>query len=83
MNPNTGEIRAFMTQAEAELKGYTIPLGREPKSSCNKCYGRGYDGINDEGQYVPCSCTKPITQSLEDLEEKIQNLENGDQSKGR
>lgn len=81
MNPNTGEIREFMTQAEAEAQGYTVPLGREPKSSCNKCYGRGYDGVNDEGQFVPCTCTKPITQSLESLKEKLQALEEEEEEK--
>ena len=32
----------------------------KPKSSCLKCYGRGYIGKNQDEQYVACKCCKPI-----------------------
>jgi len=57
VDPKTGQIKEFMSQKEAEQEGYTIPLTRSPKSSCKKCHGRGYIGMNDEGNKVPCSCS--------------------------
>ena len=56
MNLDTGEIREFQSQAQAELAGFLQPLTDKPKPSCKKCFGRGYIGINDNGKYVPCTC---------------------------
>lgn len=58
MNPQTGEIKGFQTWKDANAEGYTIRLKRKPRSNCKKCYGRGHIGINDQGKYVPCSCTQ-------------------------
>ncbi len=58
MNPTTGEIKEFPTQEAARNAGFTLPLQKEPARSCKKCYGRGHVGRNDEGQFVPCSCTQ-------------------------
>lgn len=33
-------------------------FGKKPKSSCKKCYGRGYQGVNDLGKYVVCPCVR-------------------------
>ena len=64
MNVDTGEIRRFASHdmlQEAILTGNWIPLGKAPKPSCKKCYGRGHVGRNvDTGKYVPCSCVKPL-----------------------
>lgn len=32
------------------------PRGMAPRSSCNTCYGRGYEGKSKEGKYFPCKC---------------------------
>ena len=63
MNTETGEIRKFNTveeMSEAIATGNWVALGKKPRASCKKCYGRGYIGKNDAGKYVPCSCVKPI-----------------------
>ena len=58
MNPVTGEIEEFKTWLEAEREGYAIALKREPNPKCHKCYGCGYVGKNDQGRFVPCTCTQ-------------------------
>ena len=63
MDVKTGEIREFTTESEfqrAMKSGNWIALGKWPKPSCRKCYGRGHIGQNDRGEYVPCSCVKPV-----------------------
>jgi len=55
MDERTGEIREFPKNTSIP-EGF-IPLGRKPKTNCKYCYGRGYEGINDKGKYVPCRCT--------------------------
>lgn len=62
MNVNTGEIRTFETadaMSEAIATGNWVALGKTPKASCKRCYGRGYIGRNDQGKFVPCNCVKP------------------------
>lgn len=58
MNPVTGEIKEFKTWPAAVRAGYTIALKRKPKPGCHKCYGRGHVGKNDQGLFVPCTCTQ-------------------------
>lgn len=33
-------------------------MGVTAKPSCRRCYGRGYEGTNDKGDVVACSCIK-------------------------
>lgn len=51
----TGEIFEIDDLDIPVLFNYQIPLIKKPSSSCNKCYGRGYIGKNDD-YYIPCSC---------------------------
>ena len=63
MNVETGEIKTFKTEDEFQVAmrtGNWIALGRKPKASCKKCYGRGHVGQNDAGRFVPCSCVKVV-----------------------
>lgn len=57
MNPRTGDVRRFPTDVAARLAGFTIPVNKEPKPNCCRCYGRGFIGTNDTGMKVPCVCT--------------------------
>jgi hypothetical protein len=62
MNVETGEIKRFKTPdefQEAMATGNWVPVGRMPKASCKKCFGRGHIGANDQGRYVACSCVRP------------------------
>lgn len=58
MNPETGEVRQFQTEAEAKAAGFSVPLKRDPNPKCKSCYGRGHVGKNlATGMYEPCKCT--------------------------
>lgn len=58
MHPQTGEIRQFDSLESAEREGYTLSLKREPKPKCKRCFGRGYVGVNDQGEKVVCRYTQ-------------------------
>lgn len=53
----TGQI--FET-SEEDLKllfPYQIPLSEKPKNNCKKCFGRGYESIDQKTNvYNPCKC---------------------------
>ena len=57
MNINTGEIKENPTPQDLQSGNYVM-LGGIPKTSCKKCYGRGYIGKNDAGKYIICQCVK-------------------------
>lgn len=58
MNPETGEIKEFQSMEEARKQGFTVPLKCPPRPNCRKCFGRGWEGTNDAGFKVPCTCTQ-------------------------
>lgn len=64
MNTKTGEVRTFNKFdefQEAMKTGNWVRVGRKPKASCSKCYGRGHVGRNvDTGKYMPCSCVRVV-----------------------
>ena len=59
MNIKTGEIKTFGHSDDlkrAMATGDWRLLERKPRSGCKSCYGRGYVGKNDRGEFVPCNC---------------------------
>lgn len=61
IDPTTGEVidRTKLPPLE-QIKIAARSLGQtinDPDKSCKKCHGRGYTGINSDGNVpVPCSC---------------------------
>lgn len=55
MNTKTGAIVELASVAPG-TEGEYILLDKPPKESCRKCCGRGYEGTNDQGERVPCTC---------------------------
>jgi hypothetical protein len=53
----TGEVYPIEQEDVKTLFKYQIPLTDKPRSSCNRCYGRGYAGVDPTTKfYQICSC---------------------------
>lgn len=71
-----------MTELESYVKKFVDEKLKEgklsyyAKASCNKCYGRGFDGRYLDGRYKPCSCLNKNLAKMFELEEK-EKKENG------
>lgn len=55
-SPITGETVEIEKWEYKKLFSYQIPLKKKPRTDCNKCYGRGYEKIDEYGFYHACSC---------------------------
>lgn len=55
----TGEMYNILSDELKTANEYQVPLKREPKSSCKKCYGRFHVGRNiNHNLYIMCpSCS--------------------------
>lgn len=57
----TGQVVKILADEIKLLEVYQIPLLKKPNTSCKKCYGRGYTGINSQNNlYSPCNCILKI-----------------------
>lgn len=54
-----GEIKTQMDRVN-ELEKKLVELGNLPVSDCPKCNGRGFAGISQGGNKIPCDCTNPL-----------------------
>lgn len=53
----SGELFQIEEDEIKTLFNYQLPLLKKPSGSCDKCYGRGYKGIESrQGFYIPCMC---------------------------
>ena len=53
----SGDIYEIGVEEIDNLDDFQIPLTAPPKSSCKKCYGRGYIGYDAMKKYYPmCRC---------------------------
>ncbi len=58
---NSEEFKALpiFEQIKKTMKKFDVDV-KDPKKSCNKCYGRGYTGKKaGSGEPIPCSCIMP------------------------
>jgi|LakMenE18May11ns_1017448.scaffolds.fasta_scaffold9532599_2 hypothetical protein len=54
----TGDTFKIQQDDVPTLFKYQIPLKKLPKSSCNKCFGRGWESIDPQnGLHHLCKCT--------------------------
>jgi hypothetical protein len=56
----TGEFFDVLEDEIETLTPFQVRLKKKPKSNCNRCYGRFYEGKNIKtGLYIPCQrCRK-------------------------
>lgn len=54
----TGQVFDIDEDDIKTLFNYQIPITEKPNSSCKKCFGRGYSGIDTNTKFhYMCACT--------------------------
>jgi hypothetical protein len=60
----TGRVERILSDEINLLEVYQIPLFKNPKNSCNKCYTKRYIKYDEFNKvYLPCSCVKKVIDS--------------------
>ncbi len=57
----TGQVVRILKDEIKHLEKYQIPLIKEPKSGCSKCFDRKYLHQELDSQiYYPCQCVRKV-----------------------